>query len=327
MSDAIAQGRELEAYSRVINASPGRWIAALRYFGQCPELELSVSHPGRTVGSLASLEVGSQRICHMTSRVPFCLCGRKSAGRTLMMVRSGELLLEQEGAHRELGPGTLVLLGSREKIAVRASSETSVILIQLPASETLEAAGTGPVAAARKMVPLVEHYLAASRYFRNHSQAVSETRALTDRLLLCLRDPSVECLPASAAPDDERALKALAWMRSQPHWKFNLQELAGVAGASRRNLYYLMKAETGMTPYRFYQRCRLLRFRDAFITCNCPDQKISWHASSEGFSHLGRFASLYREHFGELPSETLGWLNQLNPEPVTCPLEACLTAD
>ena len=132
---------------------------------------------------------------------------------------------------------------------------------------------------------------------------------------------------APPAPEDERILKALSWIRRRPHWHFNLEELAGVAGASRRNLYYLMKAETGMTPYHFYQRCRLLRFRDALITSTRPEQKISWHASREGFTHLGRFASLYRNHFGELPSETLCWLNRLSPAPVTFPVDACAEAD
>ncbi|MED5468374.1 MAG: AraC family transcriptional regulator, partial [Pseudomonadota bacterium] len=38
---------------------------------------------------------------------------------------------------------------------------------------------------------------------------------------------------------------------------------------------------------------------------------ISWYAADEGFSHLGRFAALYREHFGELPSETVQWRRRL----------------
>ena len=94
-----------------------------------------------------------------------------------MMVRSGELSLEQEGATRQLAPGSLALLASGEKVAVRASGDTSVILIQLAMSEMLEEVGGGPIAAAQNIISLIEHYLAASRYFRNHAQAVRETCA------------------------------------------------------------------------------------------------------------------------------------------------------
>jgi transcriptional regulator GlxA family with amidase domain len=90
-----------------------------------------------------------------------------------------------------------------------------------------------------------------------------------------------------------------------------LQELANHSGVSERNLYYLMKRETGMTPYRFYQRCRLIRVRRRLVDCQCDVPHISWYAADEGFSHLGRFAALYREHFGELPSETVQWRRRL----------------
>ncbi|OJS99111.1 hypothetical protein [Marinobacter nauticus] len=42
-------------------------------------------------------------------------------------------------------------------------------------------------------------------------------------------------------------------------------------------------------------------------------------AANEGFSHLGRFAALYREHFGELPSETVQWRRRLQEQPVVEP--------
>lgn len=72
-----------------------------------------------------------------------------------------------------------------------------------------------------------------------------------------------------------------------------------------------MKRETGMTPYRFYQRCRLIRVRRRLVDCRCELPHISWYAADEGFSHLGRFAALYRQHFGELPSETVQWRRRL----------------
>jgi transcriptional regulator GlxA family with amidase domain len=105
--------------------------------------------------------------------------------------------------------------------------------------------------------------------------------------------------------------RAIEKIRDEPGWDFNLQELASHSGVSERNLYYLMKRETGMTPYRLYQRNRLMRVRQRLVDCQCDVPHISWYAADAGFSHLGRFAALYREHFGELPSETVQWRRNL----------------
>ena len=55
----------------------------------------------------------------------------------------------------------------------------------------------------------------------------------------------------------------------------------------------------------------MTRVRERLVDCQCEVPHISWYAADEGFSHLGRFAAMYREHFGELPSETVQWRRNL----------------
>lgn len=90
-------------------------------------------------------------------------------------------------------------------------------------------------------------------------------------------------------------------------WDYSIKDLATLALTSERHLYNLMKRHIGQTPYRFYVRSRLLRVRNELIRSSSDSPGVSWHALSHGFNHLGRFPSLYKEQFGELPSETLAW--------------------
>lgn len=116
--------------------------------------------------------------------------------------------------------------------------------------------------------------------------------------------------------------------------EFDIDRISVTAGVSTRNLYYLMRKYTGMTPYQFFVSCRLVRVRRALLECPCDVPTVSWHALSEGFSHLGRFSALYRKHFGEYPRETLQWRNAARRQaaaitPADCstgPPDLCLTA-
>ncbi len=61
------------------------------------------------------------------------------------------------------------------------------------------------------------------------------------------------------------------------------------------------------------------RVRRRLVDCQCAVPHISRYAGDEGFSHFGRFAALYREHFGELPSETVQWRRRLQAQELLAP--------
>ncbi|MFN2360712.1 MAG: helix-turn-helix domain-containing protein [Marinobacter sp.] len=159
---------------------------------------------------------------------------------------------------------------------------------------------------------VIEDYLFRSRFFGDHEDAV----IATDRLISTLRCTMNGSKAQEPVPElDRRLMHVIGKIEDEARWDFNLAELAAYAGLSERNLYYLMKRETGLTPYRLYQRQRLIRVRRHLVDCQCDAPHISWYAADEGFSHLGRFAALYRQHFGELPSETVQWRRLLGTKP------------
>lgn len=304
MSDVNGGCREFAAYARLIDGNAAAWITALRYFGECPFLSLSVVRPRQVMGSLSALSVGESQIGHLIAHQAFRLAGVKSNRFSLLMVRSGELDIEA-GERLTARPGDLVALGPGLAMTITAAGRADAILIQRPAiPASLPTSGHYRTNWA---APLLEAYLSQSRYFRDHCHATGVTEQFLHRLCQGLRQPDRDMTPPPAPQDDDRVMRAIGFIRNHPRWSFDLPTLARVAAASERNLYYLMKAQTGMTPYRFYQRCRLLQLREALLRCHCHQPSIAWHAMDQGFSHLGRFAALYRAHFGELPKDTLAW--------------------
>ncbi|MEP4545726.1 MAG: helix-turn-helix domain-containing protein [Saccharospirillum sp.] len=152
---------------------------------------------------------------------------------------------------------------------------------------------------------LLETYNLRSRYFADHVSAVRETREMLRQLRACLGDPECELdLPRQRTIDPKIEL-AVTFIARNPEWEFRLEDLTRIVHSSERSLYYQMKRFIGMTPYRYYQRCKLLRLRMALLACEADSPSISWHALEHGLNHLGRLPGLYAGHFGEKPSETL----------------------
>ncbi|MGM0433178.1 MAG: helix-turn-helix domain-containing protein [Pseudomonadota bacterium] len=110
--------------------------------------------------------------------------------------------------------------------------------------------------------------------------------------------------PADAEAIDPRVLRAMDYLRELPAGEYHLDDVCEVAHMSARGLYYAFERNLGCTPYAYFRACHLIRVRLALLRDTERRHSISWHASSHGFQHMSRFAAHYRNHFGELPSET-----------------------
>jgi transcriptional regulator GlxA family with amidase domain len=83
-----------------------------------------------------------------------------------------------------------------------------------------------------------------------------------------------------------------------------ISDVVDVVGCSRRALFSAFRKYRGYTPMRFLTESRL---RSAHMALRSPtaEDTVTSIAVACGFSHLGRFASIYVQRFGESPSETL----------------------
>jgi AraC-like DNA-binding protein len=91
----------------------------------------------------------------------------------------------------------------------------------------------------------------------------------------------------------------------------SISDLCRAAGVSERTLEYAFKEVMGLTPMAYLTRLRLHRVRKALLAATPGSTTVSAEALDWGFWHFGEFSRVYRECFGELPSETL----QRRPEP------------
>jgi transcriptional regulator GlxA family with amidase domain len=83
-----------------------------------------------------------------------------------------------------------------------------------------------------------------------------------------------------------------------------LTEIASALDISVRNLTLNFKKFRGCTPGQFIREQRLQATRKALLEAD-QDQTVSQIAASFSYIHMGEFAKIYRNRFGELPSETL----------------------
>lgn len=74
---------------------------------------------------------------------------------------------------------------------------------------------------------------------------------------------------------------------------------------SVRSLQEGFRRHVGCAPMTYLQQLRLNRVRETLLEGDPARVTVAAVAHRWGFAHLGRFASAYRERFGESPSETL----------------------
>jgi transcriptional regulator GlxA family with amidase domain len=80
--------------------------------------------------------------------------------------------------------------------------------------------------------------------------------------------------------------------------------ISRAVGVSERTLRNAFRREHGLSPKQYDVRERLQAARQALCNGSGSDT-VTTVASQYGFFELGRFAGLYKEAFGETPSETI----------------------
>jgi transcriptional regulator GlxA family with amidase domain len=103
----------------------------------------------------------------------------------------------------------------------------------------------------------------------------------------------------------EAVARAEAYLRERAGASVPLAELSRVVGLSERGIRNAFYHMCGMSPKRFMHRERLLGVRRALRRAGARRTTVTSVATDYGFYELGRFASTYRQLFGETPSETL----------------------
>lgn len=99
------------------------------------------------------------------------------------------------------------------------------------------------------------------------------------------------------------AERAAAWIESDLLGPITLERMAAHFRVTRRWLQMCFMARWGMAPMEYVVSRRLALARSLLLSPDGPS--VTRVAVRCGFSHLGRFAGLYRRTYGESPSETV----------------------
>ena len=134
------------------------------------------------------------------------------------------------------------------------------------------------------------------------TQAYFERLIMTGLLVAHVHNYS-ELLRSPRPPAPPRAVKkALALIESQPEQPLTVTDLARAAGVSARSLQAGFMHHLDMSPMAYLREVRLRR---AHAELQAGATTVTDAAYGAGFTHLSRFAELYRQRFGVCPSETL----------------------
>ncbi len=85
----------------------------------------------------------------------------------------------------------------------------------------------------------------------------------------------------------------------------SVDDIAAAAGVSHRQLYVAFQVNFGLSVMAFVRQRRLELANRQLRAGDVEVATVTGVALNTGFQHLSRFASAYRQRFGEFPSETL----------------------
>ena len=116
------------------------------------------------------------------------------------------------------------------------------------------------------------------------------------------KEPVTSIKTTTNNPLDERFIeKAIELVESNiSNEKLDVQMMCSELGLSRTALFTKMKALVGQTPNEFIQTIRLKKA--AWMITYYPTKKISDIAVETGFSTSQYFSTIFKDHFGELPT-------------------------
>jgi AraC-like DNA-binding protein len=140
--------------------------------------------------------------------------------------------------------------------------------------------------------------------------AASLTEFVITALLVSQPNNYSEALhaPPVAAPSGPvRAAQEL--IDAEPLRIDTVGQLAAAVHVSVRALEEGFRKHLETPPMAYLREVRLARVRDDLVAGDPQERTVASIARSWGFPHLGRFAQIYRERYGELPAETLRTYN------------------
>jgi AraC family ethanolamine operon transcriptional activator len=252
---------------------------------------------------------GSSLICETATRRLEISARTPESAYTIMVPLPGSHIRVNG---RRLSDDRLLVLAPGIDLFCNTNSGAEIWSVHLSASYLQDSAvdpGSGTVVL-RDQVAVLEqwrHLIKLALGERGRSAMAHYDARFSDfaELLLSGELSQIECDPYHLRRKRialDRAVEYLEGHMAQP---IRMGQVCSYARVSRRTLERLFRQELQQSPYEYLRVRRLNAVRKAIRKQPAEDRTVADIASENGFVHMGRFSSVYRGHFGRLPSEDL----------------------
>ena len=205
----------------------------------------------------------------------------------------------------DAGQSHLIVLLTRELVQ-RHLTPTQAALLEVVAKTRLLRAARDKVDQLRSwLLDTLEHAHRWPSMLRHPPALWVLEQELMTRILAAIELPTAVTTRPAPTLRHQALDRTLAFLRDADVLTLSLSDLCTAARVSERTLEYAFRETYGVGPLGFVRRWRFHRARRALLYPTFRGGTVSEVAHGMGFWHLGRFATEYRQLFGELPSDTL----------------------
>lgn len=235
------------------------------------------------------------------------------------LILNGHCRAPQLRHARQLGVGHIVLRHASESGALNCSDDFDSAIVLLPVATVQElcvehgwvkpeasgAFSTTPLRPdeRQRLLQLCELVRAEVESDTTPPEVLQHyARALACKLIATLHQGSIHGEPDAQARCFARVLQ---YVDDNIRHDITAERLAQHAGLSVRSLYMLFEKNARMTPKAYIRKKKLEHVYSTLMDPASRVANVTAVALEFGFTHLGRFAELYRQTFGMLPSTSL----------------------
>ena len=166
--------------------------------------------------------------------------------------------------------------------------------------------------AAKEFRALVQDIISATTIFPEFETSLAATAAAADFLKLAgviVQEPALGAGDNHGGrpriPRDEIIRRSKGVIKHRWDSPLLTEKLAAMVGVSERTLRNAFHEYYGFGPASYLRLRRLEQTYRELRAADAEETTVSRVLAANGIWEFGRFASLYRRHFGELPSDTL----------------------
>jgi len=223
--------------------------------------------------------------------------------------------IQVRNLNRTIGPNELLLMmpGSEADLVWEAGCSAIVITFDIEALQLCAGLGQSFLQSralqilrpeqrqTRSLLSLLQCVATQHQIYEGDIQPLMQQHwesLLVQDLTNLLQDPTPENI--SILPAHLR--RAIDWLQANIEQSISVSDLVQVAQCSRRSLENGFQQFVGCSPARYIQKQKLELVHQRLLQAQGTVSEIAFDC---GFNHLSHFTRMYKEHYGEAPSQTL----------------------